>query len=95
MQKCKTCPFIKNTQNFGRADWLVDVKRLFENHSLKHSCHVTDPQADGYINGQPRDCVGIKQLYINNCSEIHMFEDVFRNVKEFFKHHLKAYEVKK
>lgn len=94
MKKCKTCPFILNTPNHGCMEWLWDVIKLFEIGSTSHSCHVTDAVADGYIGGEKRDCVGIKQLKTNNDSKHHVFKDVFPSGVAFVKHHMAAIRTK-
>lgn len=90
MKKCKTCPFVNQTLNIGRIDWLYDVIKLFQSNSLSHSCHVTDVMADGYVGGQNRNCVGIKELNVNDKSGIHLHKDVFPNFQSFVKHHFKG-----
>lgn len=84
MNPCKTCPFLKDSKNYGSVDWLEDVFHLLQRENTSHTCHSTDPIADGYIGGNKRMCDGIKMLKINQDSNLHLHKKAFRNYKEFF-----------
>lgn len=59
---CNTCPFRKNCKTIGAADWLSDVVRGLIHGNFHHSCHKTDPKADGYVGhkeGKESICMGI------------------------------------
>lgn len=61
MKPCNTCPFLKGTENLGALDWLKDIAEGVKRGSLSHSCHKTDPKADGYVGhkeGKDSVCVG-------------------------------------
>lgn len=54
IKPCATCPFRKDTANYGRIDYLQDVfVGVFIRKSIRHTCHKTDPKADGYVNHTP------------------------------------------
>lgn len=56
---CSTCPFVKNSQNEGAPDWFNDVIYGIMGGSLVHSCHRTDPKADGFVGTEEvQHCVG-------------------------------------
>lgn len=57
---CTTCPFRKDIPLDGAPDWVLDVLRGFHQGNLSHSCHNTDPKADGYKGGKRKQhCIGI------------------------------------
>lgn len=61
LRPCNSCPFRKDTKNFGRSDWLIDVMQALRAGGLTHSCHKTDPNADGYVGhkvGKESICMG-------------------------------------
>lgn len=61
MKACNSCPFLKGTENLGAVDWLQDVMAGIKRQCLSHSCHKTDPKADGYVGhkvGKGSVCVG-------------------------------------
>lgn len=62
---CKTCPFLIGTENIGASDWLVDVIIGVKRENLDHSCHRTDPRADGYKAGEPSHCWGFLGMMKN------------------------------
>ncbi len=62
---CSTCPFVRGTTNIGSAEWLREIIEMFKGPSGSHTCHRSDPQADGYIAGQPHQCVGFLALTRN------------------------------
>lgn len=62
MKPCNSCPFRKNTKNFGSPEWLIDVMRGIKKKNISYSCHKTDPKADGYVGhkeGKDSVCMGI------------------------------------
>lgn len=55
IKPCSTCPFRKDTTNYGRLDYLQDLFfGVFIKGAINHTCHKTDPNADGYINHSVR-----------------------------------------
>lgn len=61
-KQCADCPFHKRSPLNGSADWFVDVMRGWKNDNLDHTCHVTDPKADGYKGGTKKQCIGFLGL---------------------------------
>lgn len=90
MNPCKTCPFLKESKNYGSVDWLRDVFNLLKEGNLNHSCHTTDPIADGYVGGEKRFCDGIKMLKINDETKLHLHKRAFKNYREFYETQLLA-----
>ena len=70
---CNSCPFLKETSNYGHIDWIEDVIAGIKNKSLTHTCHKTDPKADGYIGhkeGKESVCIGFTAMikaFNNDC----------------------------
>lgn len=57
---CETCPFRKDIPLDGAPDWALDVLKGFVRGALSHSCHKTDPNADGFKGGKRKQhCIGI------------------------------------
>ena len=75
MKPCRTCPFLENSENYGNSDWFIDVCEQLEKEQLTHSCHRTDPRADGYVNhkdGKDSICwgaVGMLKAEKNSCQD--------------------------
>ena len=88
MRPCKTCPFLIETKNFGRIDWIEEVFFLVRNGVVGHSCHVTDEKADGYIGGKKRACDGLKMLKDNENLGMHLHKNVFKSFKSCLSAHL-------
>lgn len=67
MNPCNTCPFLKKTPLEGAPDWLKDVIRLHKQDPFfNHTCHKTDPKADGYVGGKKvTSCAGHIQMIMN------------------------------
>ena len=63
---CKECPFVKATSLAGAPDWLEDVMKLgMTGKDFTHSCHITDPDADGFRGGKKRECTGHVHMIMN------------------------------
>lgn len=57
---CDSCPFRKDVPLIGAPDWVLDVAKGFAAKSLSHSCHKSDPNADGFVGGKRKQhCIGI------------------------------------
>ncbi len=64
---CNECPFLKSTPLVGAPDWLKDVfAAVKEDPFFVHSCHQTDPRADGFKGiKKNRECAGNIFMMIN------------------------------
>lgn len=93
MKTCNDCPFMIETKSIGNVDWLKDVLHLAIHNSNNHTCHKTDPNADGYIGGEKRICNGIKMLNANDQSGVHVYKPVYRGWKEFFDSYLLKFKI--
>ncbi len=57
---CETCPFRKDIPLDGAPDWALDVLRGFDRGNISHTCHKSDPNADGFKGGKRKQhCIGI------------------------------------
>lgn len=92
MKTCDDCPFVVGSKNTGSPDWLKDVFGLYLRKSTSHSCHKTDPIADGYIRGKRKDCNGIKMIEINEKTKTHIHKNVYKNFLDFFETYIQKYK---
>ena len=67
LKPCGDCPFVRATPLDGAPDWLEDVMRLGQaNPYFEHSCHKTDPKADGFAGAKKtRECAGHLRMMLN------------------------------
>ena len=65
---CGTCPFRKNPKVIGSREYLKDVFSLIFHGRLNHSCHRTDKDADGYVGGEKKQCLGILRIKYICCT---------------------------
>lgn len=65
---CSDCPFIKATPLEGSPDWLRDVMEIGRiNPFFTHSCHKTDPKADGFSGAKKQvECAGHISMIMND-----------------------------
>lgn len=86
MKPCNTCPFLKNSGNFGSIEWLEDVFRLVvKKQTDMHTCHKTDPNADGFVQGNgERMCDGIRMIAANEKLGFYFYKNVHKNFSDFF-----------
>lgn len=64
---CDTCPFKKGTDNYGAADWFIDVCNGIMRGELNHTCHKSDPKADGYKGAKEiQHCTGFLGMMKNS-----------------------------
>ena len=83
---CGTCPFRKNPKVIGSREYLKDVFSLIFHGRLNHSCHRTDKDADGYVGGEKKQCLGILKVADNDAGEKN-HKDFFSNWLDFFQFH--------
>lgn len=63
---CDSCPFRSDIPLDGAPDWALDVLRGIRRGNLAHSCHKTDPKADGYRGtSKTQHCMGFLGLMKN------------------------------
>jgi len=86
MKPCNTCPFLTDSTNFGCREWVIDVARLYVHGKTEaHTCHKTDPNADGYVKGDgEKKCDGIKMIGINDKTGVHIHKSVPKSFMDFF-----------
>lgn len=67
MKPCNTCPFVKAHRLDGSPDWLRDVINFRRKDPFfSHTCHKTDPKADGYVGAKKaRECAGHLMIMFN------------------------------
>lgn len=89
---CDDCPFVKKNPLNGSPEWLADVIKFMKaNKYFTHTCHKTDPNADGY-NGSKKvvECAGHLRVLFNEMdgtpgkggvydSHMHMAETYLRS----------------
>lgn len=87
---CSDCPFVIKNELKGAPDWLADV---FYGHTLnasfRHTCHKTDPDADGYVRGEAKSCVGFSLFTMNAASKRHIFKEAYPNLETLMMSYLK------
>lgn len=63
---CDSCPFRSDIPLDGAPDWAMDVLQGIRRGNLKHSCHKTDPHADGFKGTKKiQHCMGFLGLMKN------------------------------
>lgn len=65
---CNDCPFMKSSPMNGSPEWLKDVLMLHDKSPyFRHTCHKTDPNADGYTGTKAKvmPCQGHLEMMMN------------------------------
>jgi hypothetical protein len=80
---CNECPFLKSTPLVGAPDWLGDVMKMSqENPFFEHSCHQTDPKADGFKGSKKtHECKGRIKMLLNEFDRTPGKGGVYESVK--------------
>lgn len=67
MKPCSDCPFKTSSPIVGAPEWLGDVlKYKRADNFFSHTCHKTDPGADGYVGGKKKkECAGHLTMMFN------------------------------
>lgn len=73
MKPCTDCPFKVSSSLEGSPEWLKDIvkiRKLGGEEYGSHSCHQTDPNADGYKGSKKkRECMGYLTMIMNKYDE--------------------------
>lgn len=90
MKPCNDCPFLKSSPLQGAPDWLEDVmKHHHADPYFTHSCHKTDPRADGFVGGKKsRECAGHLMMIINDNDGTPGKGGVYRSIEELIERYL-------
>lgn len=104
---CSTCPFREGTTNYGAIDWLQDVMIGIKSGQMTHTCHKTDPAADGYVRGdQVQHCSGYLGMLKKSFGDLPIalkaklagdvkLEDIPTRgifyIRQFIRHHMKPF----
>lgn len=87
---CNDCPFMKSTPLVGAPDWLEDILFALQfKKKFEHSCHKTDPKADGYVKGQARQCMGHMTMIVNEIEGTPGKGGVYSSLKELIETYLR------
>lgn len=63
---CNDCPFVKENPKLGSPEWLGDVIMGHRGPGFSHTCHKTDPKADGFVGGKTKLlCAGFERIKEN------------------------------
>lgn len=101
MKPCNDCPFVKKNPLNGSPDWLKDViRRHKENEFFNHTCHKTDPKADGYKKAKKvRACHGHLGMQLNSLCKTPgahgLWKSIHDMVDAYLKHWLGELEFRK
>lgn len=84
MKHCSDCPFVRKNPLNGSPEWLRDVLTLSEkNPYFTHTCHKTDPNADGFVGGSKVvECKGHLQIIFNEMDSTPSKGGVYNSIKE-------------
>lgn len=74
---------MKSSPLNGSPDWLLDViQRDSANPYFRHTCHKTDPAADGFVGGKVRECVGHVAMMLNKIDKTPGKGGVYLSLRE-------------
>ncbi len=94
MKPCSDCPFMKSSPLQGAPEWLKDVMDIGLLHpSIRHSCHKTDPVADGF-NGRAkktRECSGHIRMMMNEMDKTPGRDGVYKSLQELAETYLRKW----
>lgn len=95
MRPCSDCPFMKSSPLDGSPDWLRDVlEHHTQNKFFRHTCHKTDPKADGYVNGEAKECRGHIQMQLNEWEHRPGRGGAYGSITEMAKAYLNKWGIK-
>ncbi len=81
---------MKSTPLDGSPDWLSDVVKFYrKNKTFNHSCHKTDPKADGFTGAKKKkDCAGRMTMILNDFCETPGKNGVYKSIDELVNKYL-------
>ena len=84
MKTCKDCPFVRAHPLAGSPDWLKDVLTLHsKDEFFRHTCHKTDPKADGFTGAKKvAECKGHLQIIFNSIDGTPGKGGVYNSIRE-------------
>lgn len=91
---CSDCPFVKKNPLQGSPAWLKDVVTMHrEDPYFHHTCHKTDPKADGFSGAKKvRSCVGHTTMIMNDLDETPGHGGVWESISEMGLAYIGHYE---
>lgn len=98
---CNECPFMKSTPLTGSTEWVADILKMEkENLYFSHSCHKTDPKADGFLGTKERrECAGHIRILMNDIDKTQGLGGVYESRKHlvyaYLEHWLGTEELEK
>lgn len=95
MKTCGDCPFMKSSPLVGSPDWLRDVLEFHTNNKyFEHTCHKTDPNADGYVGGKKKkECKGHLLMMMNESDKTPGKSGVYDSIEQMAKTYLDKWGV--
>ena len=92
MKACNECPFYRKNKLEGSPEWLKDILWFNRtNPDFSHTCHKTDPKADGYVGGKTRECVGHITMMMNRYDGTPGRGGVYTSVKSLARRYMGLY----
>lgn len=86
---CNDCPFVKDNPKLGSPDWLGDVIRGHRRPGFSHTCHKTDPNADGFTGAKKTlPCRGFSRIKSNDLLKTPGAGGVYKSVDEMIEAYL-------
>ncbi len=82
---------MKRTPLVGAPDWLEDIIKLHKtNPYFTHSCHKTDPMADGFNGARKKiDCAGHTRIMMNDIDETPGKGGVYKSLEQLIERYLR------
>lgn len=96
MKPCNNCPFMKSSPLDGAPDWLREVLELHAaDEYFTHTCHKTDPNADGYSGkSKVRECAGHLTIMMNGFDNNPGKDGVYDSIEQMARSYLDKWGVK-
>lgn len=95
MRPCGDCPFMKSSPLAGSPDWLRDILEYHvKDQYFEHTCHKTDPKADGYVGGKKRECKGHLFVIMNEHDKTPGKSGVYDSIEQMAKTYMDHWGVK-